>query len=138
MRHAEYMLWPRAFAIAESVWSPVNKKSWAKFYNKVEDHFKRFDIAEIKYAPSMYDPVFLVSNGLNGLTIEMNTEISGLDIHYTFDNSFPDKFYPKYSAPLTVPKDAVTVKVITYRDGKPIGRMITAQISDLKARVKKK
>jgi hexosaminidase len=138
MRHAEYMLWPRAFAVAESVWSPVEKKSWTNFYNKVEDHFQRFDVAEIKYAPSMYDPIFVVSNGLNGLTVELSTEIPGLDIHYTFDNSFPDKFYPKYTAPLVVPKDAVTLKVITYRDGKPIGRMITAQISDLRSRIKKK
>lgn len=139
MRHAEYMTWPRAMAIAESVWSPAGKKNWTNFYTKVENHFKRLDLAEVKYAPSMYDPVFLPSTGSdNTLRVELSTEIPGLDVHYTFDNSFPDKFYPKYTAPLVVPKDAVTLKVITYRDGKPIGRMITAQIADLKARIKKK
>lgn len=139
MRHAEYMTWPRGLAIAESVWSPVSKKNWTNFYGKVEDHFKRFDIARVKYAPSMYEPIFLATSGpANTLKVELSTEIPGLDIHYTFDNSFPDEFYPKYTAPLVVPKDAVTLKVITYRDGKPLGRMITMPVSELKNRVRKK
>ena len=139
MRHAEYMMWPRGLAIAESVWSPLSKKNWTNFYGKVESHFKRFDIAQVKYAPSMYDPIFLATAGpANTVRVELSTEIPGLDIHYTFDNSFPDQYYPKYSEPLTVPKDAVTLKVITYRDGKPIGRLITMQMVDLKGRIKRK
>jgi len=139
MRHAEYMLWPRGMAIAESVWSPVNKKSWTNFSAKVEEHFKRLDIAEVNYARSMYDPIFLSYNGPdNTLIVDLTAEISGLDIHYCFDNSFPDQFYPKYSAPLIIPKDAVVLKVITYRDKKPIGHMITIPVTELRSRVKKK
>ncbi|MEO8175020.1 MAG: beta-N-acetylhexosaminidase, partial [Sediminibacterium sp.] len=58
MRHAQYMLWPRAFAIAESVWSPKEKKNWNYFFTKVEKHFERFDVAEKKYSPAVYDPIF--------------------------------------------------------------------------------
>jgi len=57
-----------------------------------------------------------------------------LNIYYSFDNSFPDKFYPEYTTPVTVPKDAVTMKVITYRNGKPIGRIIAIPVADLKKR----
>ncbi|HEY0054798.1 MAG TPA: family 20 glycosylhydrolase [Pedobacter sp.] len=138
MRHAEYMTWPRGLAIAESVWSPLHKKNWNNFYSKVEDHFKRFDIAEVKYAPSMYDPIFLATGTTNALMVELSTEIPGLSIHYSLDNSFPDQFYPKYSTPLVVPKDAVFLKVITYRDNKPIGRMITMPVSELKGRLRKR
>ncbi len=135
MRHAEYMTWPRAFAIAESVWSPKEKKDWKNFFNRVEKHFARFDVAEIKYAPSVYDPVFAVSKNDKGeLVVNLSTEIDGMDIHYSFDNSFPDKFYPEYSKPLTVPKDASNLKVITYRNDKPVGRMITMPVSELKKR----
>lgn len=138
MRQAEYMTWPRAFATAESVWSPKGSKNWNDFFRRVEDHFERFDVAEIKYAPSVYDPIFTPSKGSdNQLKVELATEVSGLDIHYSFDNSFPDKFYPKYTQPLVVPKDAAALKVITYRDNKPIGRMITMPISELKSRVGK-
>jgi hexosaminidase len=138
MRHAEYMTWPRGLAIAESVWSPANKKNWNNFYGKVEDHFKRFDLADTKYAPSLYDPIFLATGTTNALMVELSTEIPGLNIHYSFDNSFPDQFYPKYSTPLVVPKDAVFLKVITYRDNKPLGRMVTMPISELKGRLRKK
>ena len=139
MRHAEYMIWPRGMAIAECVWSPPGRKSWTNFYQKVEEHFKRFDVARIKYAPSMYDPIIAPFTGAeNSLMVQLTSEIPGLDLYYTFDNSFPDQFYPKYTLPVAVPKDASMLRVISYRDGKPVGRMITVQISDLKARLRKK
>jgi len=139
MRHAEYMTYPRAFAIAESVWSPKQKKNWDNFSQKVEKHFERLDEAEIKYAPSVYDPIVDVSKtSKSQLKIELNTEIKGLDIYYTFDNSFPDRFYPKYTEALVPPKDAVALKIITYKGNKPVGRMMTLLIKDLQQRVEKK
>lgn len=135
MRHARYMVWPRAFAIAEVVWSPKEKRNWSGFVPRVEKQFERFDVAEKKYSPGMYDPSFKATkNPKNELMVEMATEVDGLDIHYSFDNSFPDKFYPEYSQPLTVPVDASYLKVITYRSGKPLGRMITMPVNELKKR----
>lgn len=133
-RHMQYMLWPRAFAIAECVWSPKEKKNWNSFAAKVEQHFKRYDLEEVKYAPSMYDPIFTASNNNGQLQIGLSTEIEGLDTYYSFDNSFPDNFYPKYTAALTPPKDAVMLKVITYRGNKPIGRMIAMPLDVLQKR----
>ncbi|MDN3654825.1 family 20 glycosylhydrolase [Ferruginibacter paludis] len=134
VRHMQYMLWPRAFAIAECVWSPKEKKDWNHFVTKVEDQFKRYDIEQVKYAPSMYDPIFTAQNTNGQLQIELTTEIEGLDIYYSFDNSFPDQYYPKYTAPLTPPKDAVMMKVITYRGYKPIGRMIAMPLAEMQKR----
>jgi hexosaminidase len=131
-RQAEYMTWPRAFAIAESTWSPKEKKNWDDFVSRVEAQFKRFDVAEVKYAPSMYDPDFIPSlNTDSSLTIELKNEVNGLDIYYSFDNSYPDRFYPKYKEPVTVPKEATQIKVITYRGKEPIGRMISMPVSEL-------
>jgi len=135
MRHAEYMTWPRGFALAEDVWSPKEKKNWNNFVARVETHFKRFDAAQIKYAPSMYDPIFKFSKNAKGeIVVDMSTEVEGLNIHYAFDNSFPDNFYPAYNKPLAVPKDASTMKVITYRGDKVTGRMITFPIAEMKKR----
>jgi len=139
VRHLQYMVWPRAFAISESVWSPKEKKEWKSFFSKVENHFGRFDVAEIKYAPSVYDPSFTASRTTdNQLKIEMQTEVDGLDIYYTFDNSFPDRFYPKYTQPLIAPKDAVQLKVITYKGKEPVGRMITVPLSEMQKRADRK
>ena len=135
MRHAQYMVWPRAFAIAEAVWSPKEKRNWKSFEPRVEEQFKRFDVAEKKYAPSVYDPIFKATkNENNQVVVELSTEIDGLHMYYSFDNSFPDKFYPEYTQPLIVPKDASNLKVITYRNGKPIGRLIVMPVEVLKRR----
>jgi hexosaminidase len=137
MRHAQYMTWPRGLAISEALWSPKKSRNWNNFYPRVENQFKRFDVAEVKYAPSVYDPAFKVSRGGGAdttLRIELSTEIPDLDIYYTFDNSFPDRFYPKYAKALTPPKDAVMLRVITYRGKEPKGRMITMPISELQSR----
>jgi len=139
-RHLEYMTWPRAFAIAEAVWSPKSVRNFDDFFSRVEKHFDRFNIAETKYAPSVYDPIFTAKTGADTSKIEvaLSTEVKGLDIHYTFDNSFPDQFYPKYTAPLLVPTDAYMLRVITYKGDKPVGRMITITVDELKKRAIRK
>lgn len=99
MRHMQYMIWPRAFAISESLWSPKEQKDWKSFQQRIEQHFIRYDIAGIKYAPSLYDPVFKPSLDAKGkLQVEMTTDADNLKIHYSFDNSFPDNYYPYYTA----------------------------------------
>lgn len=135
MRHLQYMMWPRGFAIAEALWSPKEKRDWNHFVQRVESHFVRLDAAQVKYSPAIYDPIFEISKKDTATVIvKMSTEIDGLSIHYSFDNSFPDQFYPKYITPLTVPKDAVAMKVITCRDNKPIGRLIVMPIAEMRKR----
>jgi hexosaminidase len=137
-RQVQYMVWPRAFAISETAWSPAGKKNWNRFAGKMEDHFKRFDVAAVKYAPSMYDADFNVSKNEKGeLTVSLSTELEGLDIYYSFDNSYPDQFYPKYTMPVLVPKDATLMRVITYRGKQPVGRMNNMPVEILKKRAQK-
>lgn len=134
MRHAQYMTWPRAFAIAEVLWSPKENRNWNNFVSRVENQMERFDEAAIKYAPSMYDAIVDVSRKEAAVVVKLSTEVEGLNIHYSFDNSFPDNFYPAYTAALTLPKDAVAMKIITYRNNKPIGRMMVLPVTELKKR----
>jgi hexosaminidase len=135
LRQAQYMTWPRALAIAEVLWSKKTTFSWENFVKRVEKQFTRFDLARIKYSPAIYDPeVKVTRKDSTAMLIELTPEIGGLTLHYSFDNSSPDEFYPAYQSPLAVPKDAMRFKVISYRDGKPIGRMMTITIEDLKKR----
>src|SRR3569833_336693 len=50
MRTVQYMTWPRGLAIAESLWSPKEKKNWNNFFGRAEKQFERFDVAEKKYS----------------------------------------------------------------------------------------
>jgi hexosaminidase len=86
----------------------------------------------------MFDPVFSVGkDASDSLLITLSTEIKGLDIHYSFDNSHPDNFYPVYKEPLLVPKDAVMLKVITYRGDQVMGKQIDMPVAELKRRLAK-
>ncbi|MCX2586416.1 beta-N-acetylhexosaminidase [Pedobacter sp. MR22-3] len=136
-RQVQYMVWPRAFAISEAIWSPIEKKNWTSFVDRTEEHFKRLDLAEVKYSPAIYDPVFTVKRSADKqLMIELTPEIDGLDIYYSFDNSMPDRFYPKYTTAITPPKDATMLRVITYKGKQPIGRMISMPVADLQKRAR--
>jgi len=135
MRYAQYMTWPRAFATIESVWTPKSQKNWEQFVKRVETHFGRLDVQQVKYAPSMYEPDIAASKDANGdLWVTMISEITNIENHYSFDNSFPDQFYPKYKQALKVPKDAVQLKVASYRGNESKGRMMTISVEELKKR----
>ena len=56
MRHADYMTWPRAFAISECCGRQKQLRIGTILPERVEEHFERFDIAKIKYSPGTYDP----------------------------------------------------------------------------------
>ncbi len=137
-RHLQYMVWPRSLAVSESLWSPKEKKDWNHFAAKVENNFGRLDLQQVKYARTLFDPIFQVSKDANdSLLITLSTEVQGLDIHYSFDNSNPDNFYPVYKQPLSVPRDAIMLKVITYRDNQMMGKQIDMPVAELKKRLAK-
>jgi hexosaminidase len=134
MRHAEYMTWPRGWALAEDFWSPKEKKNWEDFIKRVEKHFDRYDIAGIRYSTAIYDPVIRIRKKDGKMTLEMESEAPGLDLYYSLDNSMPDNSSVKYTKTVEIPEGPVTLRVITYRNGKPIGHLITLRPDDLKKR----
>jgi hexosaminidase len=137
MRNVQYMVWPRGLAIAESVWSPKEKKNWPNFVNKVENTFERMDVSEIKYARGMYDAIITARKENGKLMAVIDKEISDLDIYYSLDESNPDNYYAKYDKPILISDDVATLKVITYRNGKLVGRQINIPVKELEKRIVK-
>src|ERR1700722_15348863 len=139
-RHAEYMTWPRGLALAEVYWSPKSARNWDDFTNRMEMEFQRMDADHVKYARSAFNvilqPKKVPGGGNNDFAITMTTEISGLDIYYTFDDTNPDNTYPKYDGtPVKFPVGAAQINVITYRDGHPVGQQVNVKKDDLAKRV---
>lgn len=138
-RHAEYMAWPRGWALAEVLWSGTEKTNWEGFYPRVEHHFLRADQAQVNYARSMYNAIVTPAWTEAGtLEITLGSELPDTDIYYTFDNTDPDNFTSKYESALSVPKNATWLRVATYRNGKPSGKVITLRITELEKRAGKK
>ncbi|AUD04302.1 beta-N-acetylhexosaminidase [Spirosoma pollinicola] len=128
-RHAEYMTWPRAFAIAEVLWSPKSKRSWPDFIGRMEAHFKRFDAQDVNYARSVYNPIVTLKKNSTGITqVVLSHELPDTYLYYSTDNTVPDTHFPLYTQPFLLPKGAERVKVIAYRNGKPIGKMVEVML----------
>ena len=45
----EYMTWPRACALAETVWSPKDGRDWAGFQERLANHLTLLDRAQVNY-----------------------------------------------------------------------------------------
>jgi hexosaminidase len=135
MRNVQYMTWPRALAIAETSWSPKSKKNWPIFVEKVEGQFEKLAAANVKYALSMYDPIVTTQLNTKGeFIVYMEGEIDGLKIYFSMDDSMPDNFSDEYTKPFVLPEDLAVLRVISYRNGKPLGKMLSIPVESLKQR----
>jgi hexosaminidase len=137
LRHAQYMTYPRAWALSEVFWSPKVGNSWENFAKRMEGHFERADIAGVNYSKAVYDPIIKTSIKDGKLMLDMESEIPGLDIFYTLDDAMPDNYTAKYTKPVEIPEGPVTLRVISYRNGKPLGHLITLKPEELRSRARR-
>ncbi len=135
LHHAEYMTWPRGWALAEDFWSPNSSKNWTNFIQRVENQFPRADLEGVNYSTAIYDAIINVKGKEGKMTAELGSEVPGLDIFYTIDGAMPNTYSPKYIKPVDIPEGPVTLRVVTYRGGKQIGHLITLKPEELKKRM---
>ncbi|MBS1604230.1 MAG: family 20 glycosylhydrolase [Bacteroidetes bacterium] len=136
-RQVEYMTWPRALALSEVYWSPRQARNWDDFTRRMEEEFHYLDAAGVKYARSSFNVIFSPKRTPDrDLTVDMTTEISGLDIYYTFDDTNPDLYSTRYNGtPVRFPLGAAQLNVITYRNGRPVGQQVNIRKDELSRRI---
>ena len=134
LRYAEYMTYPRAWALSEVYWSPKSKKNWDNFSQRMESRFDRADIADVNYSRAIYDAIIKINRKNGKLMLEMEGEVPNLDIYFTTDDTMPDDHSTKYTGAVELPDSPITLRVQNYRNGKPIGHLITLKRADLERR----
>ena len=137
LSHAEYMLFPRVWALSEVFWSPQNRRNWADFVPRLEAQMERAEEAGINYSRAVYDPIVTVAMADNKLTAMLDTELPGTEIYYSIDDTMPGRYSLRYTQPLLIPEGNVTLRVITYRNGKTAGRQLTLKRDELVKRASK-
>ncbi len=50
--HVEYMVYPRAAALAEVVWSPKAKRDYTNFFERLKHQLVRYDVYKVNYSKS--------------------------------------------------------------------------------------
>ncbi|MCM1177530.1 MAG: family 20 glycosylhydrolase [Clostridium sp.] len=124
--HLEYMMLPRALAIAEAAWTPQESRSWEGFRERMNVH--------IHYLQSLGYNCFTLSDGLEICSevedgtahVTVHPEKWPVEIRYTVDGTDPDASSPLYVEPVTV-RDSVIFKAAIFHDGEA-GPVCTANV----------
>jgi hexosaminidase len=137
-RHAEYMTWPRGLALSEVFWSPENKQQWAAFQQKLVPQFNRLSAAGINYSTAAFDVMAQTThNEKKQLMADLSTDVDGLTIYYTLDNTNPDSFSLQYNgSPVEIPAGIYQLRAIAYRNKLPAGHMLIVGRDELEKRAK--
>lgn len=88
-QHADYMVYPRALAVAETGWSPAGRKNYPYFLQKLSTRLVALDQQGVAFRipePSgVKDSVTTVSQ----LKLSLRPSVKGAKIYYTTDGSTP-------------------------------------------------
>ncbi|MCX5636997.1 MAG: beta-N-acetylhexosaminidase, partial [Planctomycetota bacterium] len=58
-KKAEYMAYPRACALSEAVWTPMDRKNYGDFRNRLETHLRRLDFLDVNYRKLDAEPTVI-------------------------------------------------------------------------------
>ena len=132
--HAQYMAFPRMAAMAETLWSSKEVRSWEDFSRRIQIFMKRYDQAGINYAKSAYlvTAKTQVDSAKNQLSVALDSELDGVKIHYTLDESEPNSLSPEYTEPIEIDK-TLTLKAVTMVNGRPAEKSMSRSIVISKA-----
>nr|WP_199081649.1 family 20 glycosylhydrolase [Pedobacter sp. ASV19] len=137
-RHAEYMTWPRSLALSEVFWSPLGKQNWADFQTKLMPQFKILDAAQINYSRAAFDVLAITKlNQEKQLLVSLSTDVDGLDIYYTLDNTNPDPSSARYNGtPIIIPKGIYQIRAQSFKGNTAAGKLLIAPCGELEKRAR--
>ena len=120
----EYMVYPRAIALAEVLWSPKSRRNFGDFVTRLQFHFKRLDRLNLNYSKRLYDVnMDFVSENATPSVI-LSSEVKNTEIHYTTDGSQPTMRSSLYTKPFKI-EDFKMVRAASFQNGIPLSKTTT-------------
>ena len=116
--HLEYMMFPRALAVAEIGWTPQEKRDWQDFKPRVNAHIPVLQQMGLNPFPLSNELEFdmVVDTIQKEIRVTMDAEKYPAEIHYTTDGSTPTASSPIYQEPIVVKDSAKIVAGIFVND----------------------
>lgn len=113
--HVEYMVYPRAVALSETVWTQPENKDWQRFQEKMAHQYELLDARNVKYHVAAPEGLKVGLTLSNEVEITLSTPYEGAKIYYSLDGSEPNETSTLYSVPFKVDisNDVVQVKAVT-------------------------
>lgn len=116
--HLEYMMFPRALAVAEIGWTPQEKRDWQDFKPRVNAHIPVLQRMGLNPFPLSNELEFdmVVDTVKKEIRVTMDAEKYPAEIHYTTDGTTPTASSPIYQEPIVV-KDSAKIVAGIFVDG---------------------
>ncbi len=116
--HLEYMMFPRALAVAEIGWTPQEKRDWQDFKPRVNAHIPVLQQMGLNPFPLSNELEFdmVVDTIQKEIRVTMDAEKYPVEIHYTTDGSTPTASSPIYQEPIVV-KDSAKIVAGIFVNG---------------------
>ncbi|MCW3463614.1 glycoside hydrolase family 20 protein [Chitinophaga nivalis] len=119
--YLEYMVYPRATALAEVLWSATDKRNYNNFLERLKVHVHRLELKKVNYARHVFEVTGKIAdNGKGQAVIQLDSKLEGGTIHYTTDSTAPSLQSPVYTTPLAVTGNTV-IRAQVFQNGKPFG-----------------
>ncbi|PQA60643.1 glycoside hydrolase family 20 protein [Siphonobacter curvatus] len=131
--HAEYMIFPRALAIAETAWSPKKGRTYPDFLRRLrlnEPMLKRLKVSYADGFDELTDSVSVASDGK--LAVRLTTTLPQATIRYTLDGSTPKTSSTAYHGPVSLGKSTV-LKAAVFAGNQQQGRVFEKAFTVSKA-----
>jgi hexosaminidase len=120
-QHLEYMTFPRLLALSEVVWSPLERKDYASFQQRLPYHLSRLEKQDVNYRIPEPDGLrdFYTATE-DRVQVQLSSLIPGSQIYYTLGDSTPTDQSSRYQMPFQVPlqpdqKTLLNLIVVTPR-----------------------
>jgi len=128
----EYMVYPRAIALSEVVWTPQELRDNNDFLKRLISHIDRLKKEGVNVAEHLGDISAKFENTGDGIKMILKNSMPGSIIYYTLDGKDPDESFPVYTGPGVIHKNA-DIKAVTYYEGKQAGPVFSRKIKMHKA-----
>lgn len=135
-KHLEYMLFPRALAVAELGWSYGNMRSWEDFRDCVDIHITNLRNKGINSYTLSSDINTQIEYKEGKMFLELNCEKGDVDIRYSLNNDTLFGKRNKYVKPFEV-KDSLSICAAAFYKNKRIGDIYSNVFYKNKAQNKK-
>lgn len=133
----QHMIFPRLAAVAETAWSPRERRDWRGFLARMPDQLDRYRALGIHYAQSAFtvrvEPDYTPST--DALQIRLSTQ-SGLgQIRYTLDGTDPTAQSSAYDAPIAA-KAPLQIRAASFFEGRQLATASTRVLDAVKLRTR--
>lgn len=118
--YLQYMVYPRAAALAEVLWSPKEARDWPDFARRWETHLPRLAERGVEPAMQMFgieDSIYVQGKEI---MLDLNSIASEAQIHYQLDGSAPNPNSPIYKNPVAI-SSSTAFRAAVYRTDQQLG-----------------